>query len=72
MMEWLKEGERMRYLALSVPAAIIGSILFVLGFAFGREKESSRKPWDWRNIGAYAIGGGIGQIIQILILLLVL
>ena len=71
---WLKESNRTKHLLYAIPIGFICTILAVLGCAFGMEFKD--KQWggkfDWLDIAATIIGGAIGQILQIIVLLLLL
>lgn len=71
---WLKESNRQKHLLYAIPIGLVFTILAVLGCAFGMEfkdKEYGDK-FDWLDIAATMIGGAIGQILQIIIILLCL
>lgn len=72
-MNWLKESNREKHLCYAIPIGFIFTILAVLGCAFGMEFKD--KQWggkfDWLDIAATMIGGAIGQILQIILILLV-
>lgn len=68
---WLKESNRQKHLLY---AGLVFTILAVLGCAFGMEfkdKEYGDK-FDWLDIAATMIGGAIGQLLQIIIILIIL
>lgn len=71
-MKWLTESNRQKHLIYAIPSALIGTILFVAGLAIGMEFKD--KLWggkfDWLDLLATMIGGLIGQILQLLIILL--
>lgn len=72
-MNWLKESNRLKHLFYAIPVGIIFTILCVLGCAFGlefKDKEYGNK-FDWLDITATLIGGVIGQIIQIILILII-
>lgn len=71
---WLTESNRERHLLYAIPAALVGTILFAAGLAFGMEFKDKQygNTFDWLDISATLIGGAVGQIFQILILLLIL
>lgn len=72
-MNWLKESNRLKHLFYAIPIGIIFTILCVLGCAFGlefKDKEYGNK-FDWLDITATLIGGVIGQIIQIILILII-
>lgn len=73
-MKWLKESNRTKHLLYAIPIGFIGTILAVLGCAFGMEFKD--KQWggkfDWLDIAATMIGGAIGQIFQIILILLLI
>lgn len=71
---WLKESNRPKYLLYAIPIGLVFTILTVLGCAFGmgfKDKQYGGK-FDWLDIAATMIGGAIGQLIQIVIILLML
>ncbi len=71
---WLKESNRQKYLLYAIPIGLVFTILAVLGCAFGMEfkdKEYGDK-FDWLDIAATMIGGAIGQLLQIIIILIIL
>lgn len=73
-MKWLKESNRIKHLLYAIPIGFICTILAVLGCAFGMEfkdKEYGNK-FDWLDIAATMIGGAIGQLLQIIIILIIL
>ena len=73
-MKWLKESNRMQHLLYAIPIGLVFTILAVLGCAFGMEfkdKEYGNK-FDWLDIAATMIGGAIGQLLQIIIILIIL
>lgn len=72
-MNWLKESNRLKHLFYAIPIGLIFTILCVLGCAFGlefKDKEYGNK-FDWLDIAATLIGGAIGQIIQIILILII-
>ena len=72
-MNWLKESNREKHLYYAIPIGFIFTILAVLGCAFGMEFKD--KQWggkfDQLDIAATMIGGAIGQIFQIILILLI-
>ena len=71
---WLKESNRPEHLLYAIPIGIIFTILAVIGCAFGMEfkdREYGNK-FDWLDIAATMIGGAIGQLLQIIIILIIL
>ena len=70
----LKESNRQKHLLYAIPIGLVFTILAVLGCAFGMEfkdKEYGDK-FDWLDIAATMIGGAIGQLLQIIIILIIL
>lgn len=70
----LKESNRQKHLLCAIPIGLVFTILAVLGCAFGMEfkdKEYGDK-FDWLDIVATMIGGAIGQLLQIIIILIIL
>lgn len=72
--KWLKESNRLKHLLYAIPASLIGTILFGVGLAFGMEFKDKQygNKWDWYDILATVMGAGIGQILQILLILLII
>ena len=71
---WLKESNRPEHLLYAIPIGLVFSILAVIGCAFGMEfkdREYGNK-FDWLDIAATMIGGAIGQLLQIIIILIIL
>lgn len=72
-MKWLNESNRKKHLIYAIPIGLIFTILTVLGCAFGMEFKDKQygNEWDWLDIAATMIGGAIGQLIQLIIILLI-
>lgn len=73
-MNWLKESNRYKHLLYAIPIGLILTILAVIGCAFGMEFKDWQygNKFDWLDILATLIGGIIGQILQVLLLILIL
>lgn len=73
-MSWIKESNRPKHLLYAIPAGALFTILFVAGLAAGMEFKDRDwgGKWDWLDIVVTLIGGAIGQLIQVLILILIL
>lgn len=73
-MKWLKESNRDKHLLYAIPVGFIFTILAVLGCAFGMEFKDKQHggKFDWLNIAATMIGGAIGQILQVVLIMLLL
>lgn len=71
---WLKESNRIKHLLDAIPAGLIGTILFVAGLAIGMEFKDKQygNKFDWLDIAATMIGGAIGQVLQIILILLLI
>ena len=73
-MKWLKESNRTKHLLYAIPIGFVFTILSVLGCAFGMEFKD--KQWggkfDWLDIAATMIGGVIGQLLQVILILLLI
>lgn len=70
---WLKESNRDKHLLYAIPIGFVFTILAVLGRAFGMEFKDKQHggKFDWLDIAATMIGGAIGQLAQILLILLI-
>ena len=70
---WLKESNRIKHLLYAIPAGLIGTILFVAGLAIGMEFKDKQygNKFDWLDIAATMIGGAVGQVLQIILILLI-
>lgn len=70
---WLTESNREKHLLYAIPAALLGTILFVLGLAAGMEFKDRQygNRWDWLDFLATVIGGLIGQVIQLTVIILI-
>lgn len=73
-MSWITESNRNKHFLYAIPAGLFGTILFVLGIAIGLELKDKLygNKWDWLDLLATIFGGLIGQIIQIIIIILIL
>lgn len=73
-MNWIKESNRRKHLLYAIPIGLVFTILAVLGCAFGMEFKDKQygNKFDWLDIAATMIGGTIGQLLQIIIILLIL
>lgn len=72
-MNWLTESNRLQHFLLAIPCALVGTILFVAGLAVGMEFKDHRYggKFDWLDVAATMIGGLIGQVLQIIFILLI-
>lgn len=72
-MSWITESNRLKHLLYSIPMGFVLTILGVIGCSFGMELKDKLKggKFDWLDFLAGIIGGLIGQILQILIILLI-
>lgn len=72
-MAWIKESNREKHFWYAIPIGFVFTILSVLGCAFGMEFKDKLNggKFDWLDIAATMIGGIIGQILQIILILLI-
>ena len=73
-MSWIRKSNRPEHLLYAIPIGLVFTILAVIGCAFGMEfkdREYGNK-FDWLDIAATMIGGAIGQLLQIIIILIIL
>lgn len=72
-MSWITESNRMKHFIYAIPIAYLFTILIVVGLASGMEfkDKSYGNKWDWLDWLATILGGLIGQILQVLTLLII-
>ena len=73
-MKWLKESNRIKHLFYAIPIGLVFTILAVLGCAFGMEFKDRQygNSFDWLDIAATMIGGAVGQVLQIILIMLMI
>ncbi len=73
-MNWLKESNRIKHLLYAIPIGLVFTILAVLGCAFGMEFKDRQygNSFDWLDIAATMIGGAVGQVLQIILIMLII
>lgn len=73
-MSWIRESNRPKHLLYAIPIGLVFTILAVLGCAFGMEFKDKQYGgvFDWLDIAATMIGGAIGQVLQIILILLLI
>lgn len=71
---WLRESNRDKHFLYAIPIGFIFTILCVLGIASGMEYKDKLKGgiWDWNDWLATILGGLVGQLFQILLILLII
>lgn len=69
---WILESNRKKHFLYAIPAAYLLTILFAAGLAFGMEFKDKQygNSFDWLDILATLLGGLVGQILQILTILM--
>ena len=69
---WLKESNRQKHFLYAIPIGFLFTILCVLGIASGLEFKDKQygNQWDWLDWTATILGGLVGQLLQIIIILL--
>lgn len=72
-MSWFTESNRPKHFKYAILCGLAGTFLFALGVAMGMEYKDYRygNKWDWLDIVATALGGLVGQALQILLILLI-
>nr|DAJ84861.1 MAG TPA: putative periplasmic lipoprotein [Caudoviricetes sp.] len=72
-MSWITESNRMKHFIYAIPIAYLFTLLMVVGLASGMEfkDKSYGNKWDWLDWLATILGGLIGQILQVLTLLII-
>ena len=69
-----KESNRYKHFLYAIPIGFIFTILCVLGVAGGMEFKDKQAGniWDWKDFWFTMLGGLIGQILQIILILILL
>lgn len=69
---WLKESNRPKHFFYGMRVGVVFTILCVLGVASGMEFKDKEygNQWDWLDWSATMLGGIVGQLLQIIIILL--
>ena len=69
---WLTESNRQKHFLYAIPIGFLFTILCVLGVASGMEFKDKQygNQWDWLDWIATMFGGLVGQLLQIIIILL--
>lgn len=70
--QWLRESNRESHFIISIYASLILTIIFSLGLGLGMEYKDKMHNDNWDNLDLLAtiLGGVVGQIIQIIIILI--
>lgn len=70
---WLKESNRQKHFLYAIPIGFVFTILCVIGIAFGLEFKDKQygNKFDYLDILATLLGGVIGQILQIVLILII-
>lgn len=69
-----KESNRYKHFWCAVPIGLIFTILGAIGCAAGMEFKDKQYSnyWDWKDFGFTVLGGLVGQILQIILILILL
>ena len=72
-MSWITESNRQKHFKYAILCGFVGTFLFALGVAMGLEFKDHiyGGKWDWLDIAATALGGLVGQILQIVFIVLI-
>ena len=70
---WLKESNRQKHFLYAIPIGFVFTILCVIGIALGLEFKDKQygNKFDYLDILATLLGGAIGQILQIILILII-
>lgn len=68
-----KKSNRWKHFLCALPIGLIFTILCVLGCAAGMEFKDKQYSnyWDWKDFWFTMLGGLIGQILQIILILII-
>ena len=69
---WFTESNRIKHFIYAIPFGLFFTLLSVLGLASGMEFKDVvyGNKWDWLDFIATILGGIIGQLLQIIVILL--
>ena len=69
---WLTESNRQKHFLYAIPIGFLFTVLCVLGVASGLEFKDKQygNQWDWLDWSATMLGGLVGQLLQIIVILL--
>ena len=72
-MSWIKESNRMKHFYCAIPIGLVFTLLCVLGCASGMEFKDRAwgGKWDWLDWLATMLGGLVGQLLQVILILLI-
>lgn len=72
-MSWFTESNRNKHFYYSIVCSFVGTFLFAFGVAMGMEFKDHQHggKWDWLDMAASALGGLVGQALQVLVLFLI-
>lgn len=70
---WLKESNRQKHFLYAIPIGFVFTILCVMGIALGLEFKDKQygNKFDYLDILATLLGGAIGQILQVVLILII-
>lgn len=73
-MSWITKSNRQKHFLYAIPVAFLFTFLFGAGLAFGMEFKDKEygNVFDWLDILATLLGSLVGQILQILLILLMI
>jgi len=73
IIDWFKVSNRDKHFKYAIPVGFIFTILCVLGLASGMEFKDKMKGgiWDWKDWWATMLGGLVGQILQIVLIIII-
>lgn len=71
---WIFESNRIKHFLYAIPVGFILTILGVIGIAIGLELKDKLygNKWDWLDFTATILGGMLGQLLQIILILLII
>lgn len=73
MLNWMNESNRNLHFLYAIPVGLVGTVFAAFWIALGMEYKDKLNggKFDWLDIAATVMGGIVGQLLQIIIILII-